>query len=84
LQEFIDDLCSTNYLTNFLLISALPLVIGITPSDSEAALTKLFSLMQRVLPDNAFFNRGRSAGPQLFMTDDSATEQLALNNVWPM
>jgi len=74
----------SNYLTNLLLISALPLVVGITPSECEDALTKLYSLIQRILPANAFFNRGPTVGPQLFMTDDSASEQLALNNVWPM
>ena len=63
--------------------TGVPLAVGITPSESVDALTKLFRLVKRVLPDNSFHHRGRDQGPQLFMTDDSAAEQEALHNVWP-
>ena len=61
----------------------MPLAVGVTPSESVDALTKLFELIKRVLPDNCFYRRGRDQGPQLIMTDDSAAEQEALHSVWP-
>ena len=62
---------------------AVPLVVGVTPSESTKALTRLFRLIKVVLPANSFFNRGPDAGPQLITTDDSAAEQAALKKVWP-
>lgn len=74
------------HVINFLLLIApagVPLAVGITPSESVEALTKLFSLVKRILPDNCFYRRGRDHGPQLIMTDDCAAEQEALLSVWP-
>lgn len=62
---------------------AVPLAVGITPSESVDALTKLFTAVKKVLPEGCFYGREREQGPQLFMTDDSAAEQAALKNVWP-
>ena len=63
--------------------AGVPLAVGITPSESVEALTKLFALIKRILPKNCFFRRGCDLGPQLIMTDDCAAEQEALLNVWP-
>jgi len=63
--------------------SAVPLAIGITPSESVDALTKLFTAVEKVLPEGCFHGRGREQGPQVFMIDDNAAQQAALNYVWP-
>ena len=64
------------------MITGVPLAVGITPSESADALTKIFRLVKSILPENCFYHRGREAGPQLIMTDDCAAEQEALQNVW--
>ena len=64
-------------------ISALPLAVGITPSESADGLALLFSLMKAVLPTSAFFHRGRDDGPMLVLTKDNANEHRALFKVWP-
>jgi len=63
--------------------SAVPLAIGITPSESVDALTKLFTAVKKVLPEGCFHGKGREQGPQGFMIDDSVGLQAALNYVWP-
>ena len=39
--------------------------------------------MKEVLPDYAFYGRGKNKGPVLFMTDDADAEINALHAVWP-
>ena len=63
--------------------AAVPLALGITPSDSAKALTTLFTAVKKVLPVGCFCGRGREQGPQVFMTDDSPAVQEALKIVWP-
>mgnify|MGYP003449819437 FL=1 len=65
------------------LLLALPLAVGITPSESKEILTSLFTLMKKVLPEDSFYNGGKSVGPEFVMTDDSTSEQAALMNAWP-
>jgi len=77
------DIQKTNYEDMFLVVLGIPLAVGISPSESIDALTRLFKLIKQVLPENSFYFRGRDKGPELVMTDDSAAEQGALKNVWP-
>lgn len=60
----------------------MPLAFGITPSESEESLTKLFKLVQKCLPSHAFYGRGPQVGPAVFLIDGSVPEQKALQHVW--
>ena len=59
----------------------MPLGFIITNSESEKSLIKAFENLKKVLPENAFFKRGKDKGPVIFMTDDA--EINALKTVWP-
>ena len=61
----------------------LPLGFVITSSESEQTLTKAFEMLRNVLPDNAFYKKGKNKGPVIFMTDDADGEINALKTVWP-
>ena len=61
----------------------MPLGFIITNSESEKSLIKAFENLKKVLPENAFFKRGKDKGPVIFMTDDADAEINALKTVWP-
>ena len=62
----------------------LPLGAIITSDEQEETITQgLQLLQQKVLPEEAFYKRGRKEGPALIMTDDSSAERNALHQVWP-
>ena len=61
----------------------LPLGFVITRSESETVLKAAFRKLKDVLPDDAFYKRGKERGPSLFMTDDADAEINALHDVWP-
>ena len=61
----------------------LPLGFIVTKSESEITLTAAFVKLKEVLPDFAFYGRGKDKGPVLFMTDDADAEINALHTVWP-
>ena len=52
----------------------LPLGLIICSSESEEVLTAALTAFKEILPDNAFFKRGKDVGPSLFMTDDCESE----------
>ena len=58
-------------------MGGLPVGWMILSSESEAVYQAGFMALKEVLPEGAFFGRG-DAGPQLFLTDDSAAEKNAL------
>ena len=58
-------------------LGGLPVGWMILSSESEAVYQAGFQALKEVLPEGAFFGRG-DAGPQLFLTDDSAAEKNAL------
>ena len=60
---------------------ALPLAQVITSSETEIVLTQAFQLLQSILPDYAWNQRGR-LGPRLFMSDDCEAQMKSLKNVW--
>ena len=61
----------------------LPLGFLVCSSESEKVLGEAFEEFKKVLPDDAFANRGRDRGPVIFMTDDADAEINALHKVWP-
>ena len=61
----------------------LPLGFVITRSESEDVLKAAFRKLKEVLPEDAFYKRGKERGPSLFMTDDADAEINALHDVWP-
>ena len=61
----------------------LPLGFVIVRSESEDVLKEAFKKLKDVLPEDAFYKRGKNKGPTLFMTDDAASEINALKYTWP-
>ena len=61
----------------------LPLGFIISSSESEKTLKQAFDKFKQILPDDAFFKRGKDKGPALFMTDDADAEINALHTIWP-
>lgn len=59
-----------------------PLGFGISHSESAETLEKLFELMKRCLPANAFYGRGPDVGPRIFMIDGSLSERKALSRTF--
>ena len=64
-------------------IGALPVPVIITTQEDSETITFGLELLKSVLPDYAFYGRGRSVGPQCFMTDDSGVERNSLLVAWP-
>ncbi|KAE8736590.1 hypothetical protein FOCC_FOCC017955 [Frankliniella occidentalis] len=60
----------------------IPVGVVFTTSEATYPLEKAFSLLKEVLPDKAFYGRGKDAGPKLFMTDDSTAERTALRTTF--
>ena len=63
--------------------SAIPLRAVMTSSEDAETLSSAFTALVDVLPDYAFFGRGRTVGPLMILTDDSASERKALKITWP-
>lgn len=64
-------------------VGALPLALFITSDELEITLEKAINLLKTILPQHAFFGRGPTIGPMVFMTDDSSAERNALELCWP-
>src|SRR4051812_41036594 len=64
-------------------VGALPLALFITSDELEITLEKAINLLKTILPPHAFFGRGPTIGPMIFMTDDSSAERNALEICWP-
>ena len=63
-------------------IGGLPLGNLITTREDQKTITFGLNLLKSVLPDYAFYGRGRNIGPSLFITDDSAPERQSLHTAW--
>ena len=64
-------------------VGALPLALFITSDELKITLEKAINLLKTILPSHAFFGRGSTIGPMVFMTDDSSAERNALELCWP-
>lgn len=56
----------------------LPLGFCILSCETEAVITESLKLFKEVLPDGAFYGRGRDTGPRLILTDDAEAEISAI------
>ena len=64
-------------------IGSLPLADIVVTREDTKTLKFAFELLEYVLPDQAFYGRGHSKGPQCVMTDDCDAERIALAETWP-
>ena len=62
---------------------SVPLGIALTSDEKESTIRLALLDLQKVWPQNAFYNNGKNSGPKLILTDDSTAEQAALQSVWP-
>ena len=61
----------------------LPLGAFIVSDEQEETIVQGLKLLQRALPEEAFYKRGVKRGPSMVMTDDCSAEHNAVQNVWP-
>ena len=64
-------------------LGGLPLGTLITTRANESTLNEALALYKTLLPENAFYGRGKDLGPKLAITDDDAAERNSLNTTWP-
>ena len=50
---------------------------------NESTLSEALELYKTILPENAFYGRGKVLGPKLAITDDDSAERNSLKIVWP-
>ena len=61
----------------------LPLGAFMVSDEQEETIVQGLKLLQRALPEEAFYKRGLKKGPSIVMTDDCSAECNALRDVWP-
>ena len=59
----------------------LPLAVFITSNETEEMLKMALALVQKCLPENAFFGKGKDKGPDLLLTDHNKEERAALQHI---
>ena len=64
-------------------IGGLPVGEILTTREDTDTLMFGLELLKSVLPEGAFYGRGRDTGPQLIMTDDSDSLRNSLSAAWP-
>ena len=64
-------------------VGALPLAAVMTSSEDAVTLSAGLTALCHILPKCAFFGRGPSLGPLTLLTDDCASELIALKSTWP-
>ena len=64
-------------------VGALPLAAVMTFSEDAVTLSAGFTALCHILPKCAFFGRGPHLGPLTLLTDDCASEWIALKGAWP-
>ena len=64
-------------------IGGLPVGEILTTREDTDTLMFGLELLKSVLPEGAFYGRGRDTGPQLIMTDDSDSLRNSLSSAWP-
>ena len=62
---------------------AIPLGAVMTSREDTETLVSAFMALSNIMPDCAFFGRGKAVGPLTFLTDDCASERKALKLTWP-
>ena len=64
-------------------IGGLPLGTLITTRADETTVSEALELYKSLLPEDAFYGRGRVLGPKLVITDDDDAERNSLQQTWP-
>ena len=64
-------------------VGGLPVGTLITTRADETTISEALELYKTLLPENAFFGRGKDQGPSLVITDDDGAEKNALGMTWP-
>ena len=64
--------------------SGIPLAAVMVSDETDKTVSQAMEIVKQVIPSaNAFHGKGPSAGPSIFMLDDSIVEQAALAKSWP-
>ena len=63
-------------------VGGLPLGTLVTTRADEDTITEALDLYKSLLPENAFYGRGKDLGPKLIITDDDSAERNALQHSW--
>lgn len=74
--------CKVFVIYNNSCAGGLPIETIILTSQSSSLITEDLQLWKNLIPKDALSKRGEK-GPKIFMSDDSAAERHALNNVFP-
>ena len=61
-------------------VGGLPLGTLVTTRADEDTITEALDLYKSLLPENAFYGRGKDLGPKLIITDDDSAERNALQH----
>ena len=61
--------------------SGIPLAI--ISDEREHTIQRAVEMVKEILPPWAIFGNGPNTGPEVFMIDDSSSEQTAINKAWP-
>ena len=64
-------------------VGGLSLGTLITTRADEATINEALDLYKSLLPDDAFYGRGKDLGPKLSITDDDEAERNAIQSGWP-
>ena len=64
-------------------VGGLPVGTLITTRADETTIGEALELYKTLLPENAFFGRGKDQGPSLVITDDDGAEKNELGMTWP-
>ena len=75
--------CPTYIISTGSAAGAVPLGVFVLSNETTSTITKGLNLLKSVLPSHAFFNKGCEIGPDLFITDELASQREALRIVWP-
>ena len=75
--------CPTFILSTGSAAGAIPLGVFVVSDESTSTITAGLNLLKSIMPPDAFFGKGRDTGPELFLTDEQASQREALRQVWP-
>ena len=72
-MKFLTETPAGGYPSGFLVVSNL----------TEKTLDEGIKDLKALMPENAFFGRGKHKGPQIIFTDDDTAEINSLKKAWP-
>ena len=75
--------CPTFVLSTGCAAGAIPLGVFVVSDKSTSTIAAGLNLLKSIMPPDAFFGKGCETGPELFLTDEQASQREALRQVWP-